>query len=274
MPSDSKFPGFGERGLPMARGKTTTDWRNDFNLRRLMNMAIMKSSGTVIVSYPRSGRTWVGTMLHELSIDPLFSHAGAKKSRLDSPDSVCRDIPAYAKYRVLFLLRDPRDVIVSHYHHYVRKKKWEGDLPGFMRDPIYGFERLVAFNLGWLAAHNQFREFAVVRYEDLRQRTAIELARIVDFLRCKISGPQILSKVVAEQSFEQMKRREQSGELHAQYGKYFTSGSENDNQRMVRRGVVGSYLEEMAAAEREFCDDLLARYDYHATAERLVAQAA
>jgi len=248
-------------------------WRTDFNLRRLMNMLILKSRGVVIVSYPRSGRTWLLAMLHALSIDPRFSHGGVKNTHLDSPDTVCQDIPDYLENRILLILRDPRDSIVSHHQHYLRKKKWEGDLPSFMRDPIWGFERLLAFNLGWLQAGNRFKDFTTVRYEDLRRNTEIELKRIVSFLGCKISGPQALSKVVAEHAFEQMKQRERSGELHARYGKLYSPfGSENDNEMVVRRGVIGSHVEEMTAADREFCEEMLKRYNYHVIVDQLAGR--
>ncbi len=171
------------------------------------------------------------------------------------------------------MLRDPLDVVVSHYHHYVRKGKWKGDLSSFIRDPFWGFERLIAFNLGWLRAQDQFKDFATTRYEDLRRNTETELTRVVSFLRCRISGPQALSKVVAEQTFEQMRHREKSGELHARYGKIFSPGSENDNEMAVRRGIIGGYAEEMTAADQEFCEKLLDRYDYHPTVNQLAERA-
>lgn len=244
--------------------QATKPLRKDFSLRRLVNTAILISSGAVIVSYPRSGRTWLRVMLHELSINPVFSHGAARKMLYGDANTMRHDIPDYFGNRVLLLLRDPRDLIVSYFHHCVRQNVWDGDLSGFIRHPIFGFERLLAFTLGWLEAHGRFKDFATVRYEDLRQDTEIELKRVVAFLGCTISGPQALSKVVAEQSFEQMKYREKSGELHARYGKRFTPGSENDNERIVRRGVIGSHVDEMARAERDFCENMLARYDYHA----------
>lgn len=249
--------------------EATKPLRKDFSLRRLVNTAILISRGAVIVSYPRSGRTWLRVMLHELAINPVFSHGAAKKMRQGDSGSMGRDIPDYSGNRVLLLLRDPRDVIISYFHHCVRQHVWDGDLSGFIRHPILGFERLLAFNLAWLEAHDTFKDFKMVRYEDLRRNTETELNRVVGFLRCTISGPQALSKVVAEHAFEQMKHREKSGELHAHYGKRFTPGSDNDNERIVRRGVIGSHADEMAAPDREFCENMLARHNYHATANRL-----
>lgn len=212
-------------------------------------------------------------MLHELSVNPRWRHAGAKKIRC-GPDTICHDVPDYFGDRVLFLLRDPRDTVVSYFHIRVRKKAWSGDLPGFLRNPNTGFERLLVFNLGWLEAQDRFMDFAAVRYEDLRQNTEAELARILGFLRCEPPGSQALSKIIAEQSFDEMKRREISGELHARFGNHFTASSEHDNQRKVRRGVIGGYIDEMAAPEQEFCEELLARYDYNASIDRLIAKAA
>ena len=245
-------------------------WRTDFNMRRLMNMIILKSRGVVIVSYPRSGRTWLFLMLHELSIGPRFSHGGQKRLHLGKPEPVCNITPDYQKNRVLFMLRDPRDLIVSHYHARVRKGKWNGDLASFVRDPFYGIERILAFNLGWLRARDQFNDFATLRYEDLRRNTEAELVRIIGFLGCRIPKPKAVASAVAGLAFERMRQREQSGELYARYGPIFSAGSESDNGMAIRRGVIGSHVEEMAAADREFCEELLQRYDYFATVNRLI----
>ncbi len=249
-------------------------WLVDLSVRRLINRMMLKRGDVRIVSYPRSGRTWLRMMLHDLSLDPDFTHAGAKQKLGRGPGSICSNVSDYFGKRVLFLLRDPRDTVVSHFHHCVRQKYWHGDMPGFVRDATTGFERLLVFNLGWLEANAHFKAFTAVRYEDLKQDTEIQLARVVRFLGCGPSSPEQVSKAVGEQAFDHMKHREQSGELHLRFGNRFTASSEQDNQRIVRRGVIGGHIDELAPAEQECCEELLARYNYSTNIDRFIAQAA
>ncbi|MBC8095335.1 MAG: sulfotransferase domain-containing protein [Akkermansiaceae bacterium] len=262
-----------EINLDMTRGNIPP-WLVELNLRRLVNQVILKCSRVRIVSYPRSGRTWLRLMLHDLSVDPRFTHAGAKRKLGRGPDTICSSIADYFGKRVLFLLRDPRDTVVSHFHHCVRQKYWDGDLPGFVRSPKTGFERLLVFNLGWLEANAHFKAFAALRYEDLKQDTEAELARVISFLACGLSGSEQISKAAAAQSFDHMKKREKSGELHLRFGNRFTASSEHDNQRIVRRGVIGGHMDELAPAEQEFCEELLTRYNYNLNIDRFIAEAA
>lgn len=248
-------------------------WMEYFNLTRLVSLAVILRDGTRIVSYPRSGRTWLRLMLHGLSVDARFTHAGSKRILHRGPDTICKDLPGHYRRRVLFLLRDPRDTVVSHFHHYVRQKVWAGDLPGFIRNPETGFERLLVFNLGWLEAQANFKAFTAVRYESLRRDTAGELARIIAFLRCGKSTPEAIARTVAEHEFDTMKQREQKGELHQRFGGRFTPGGGQDNQRIVRRGVTGGYLDELTPDDSALCEQLLVRYDYQSRIDRLVARA-
>jgi len=246
--------------------------KRELSLRRLLGGAGPDRARPLIVSYPRSGRNWLRTMLHDFSVNPRWKHAGSEKIQFD-PDTLCQNIPDYFVNRVLFLLRDPRDTVVSFFHNLVRIKAWSGDLPAFLRNPNTGLERLLVFNLGWMEAQGRFRDFAAVSYEGLQQDTEAALARILQFLGSKPPHPQVLSRVIAEQSFDEMKRREISGELYARFGKHFTARSENDNQRKVRRGVIGGYVDEMTSADQDFCEELLVRYDYNKRIDRSMRQA-
>jgi hypothetical protein len=256
----------------MSRHRAT--WLVDFSARRLANKFILWRNGVRIVSYPRSGRTWLRMMLHELSADPRFNHAGSQWKLQLGPDKICERIPNFAGRRVLFLLREPRDTVVSLYHHYTTEKGWKGDFAGFVRGPTTGIERLLAFNLGWLEAQARFRGFTAVRYEDLRADPKNELWRIINFMGCKVRDPRDYESAAASQSFDRMQDRERSGELRAQFGDRFPGGGAEANKMIVRRGVIGGYADEMAEAERQFCEEHIARLDYFARIDRLLAQAA
>jgi len=257
----------------MARGNRLP-WLVDASAERLFNQARLALRGVRVLSYPRSGRTWLRLMLHDLGVDPRFTHAGAKKMRQSEPASINADIPAFRSKRILFLLRDPRDTVVSHYHHCIRQKSFAGTLPDFVRGAATGFERILAFNTGWLEAHDTFRGFGAVRYEDMRTSPDAHLAAIITFLGCGRGDGDSIARAVASHDFETMRRMEQSGELHGRFGNRFTASGDGDNQRIVRRGRISSHEDELAPAEQDFCRELLARYDYKRRIAALLARTA
>lgn len=237
---------------------------DDLGMTRLLNKGILLARRLRIVSHPRSGRSWLRLMLHDLGADPRFYHAGAKGDLQRTPDDICRDIEAERARRIVFLHRDPRDVIVSFFHHCRRRGVWDGGLSTFIREPTRGFERILAFNLGWLGGAGDFAAFMPLAYEDLRARPEGELARLVRFMGCLGVSDADIERAVANNSFQNMKARERSGELHARFGDRFTPGGGDDESMIVRRGVVGSHGDELSDADRAYCDELLARYDYFA----------
>lgn len=242
-----------------------------FNVKRLINQAILKARGARIVSYPRSGRTWLRLMLHDVSVDARFTHVGSKNVLQLAPGEICQGMEKYARRPIVFLHREPRDTLISYFHHCRRRGVWEGDLATFVRDPRNGFERILAFNLGWMEAQDRFADFTAVAYEDLRADPHGELGRIVRFLRCNLVRARDIEAAIADNTFERMKEREQSGELHARFGDRFTPGGGPDENMIVRRGAVGGHASELSEADAAYCAELMERYDYRA---RLTAASA
>jgi hypothetical protein len=242
-------------------------------VKRFFHHALLKAQGLRIVSYPRSGRTWLRVMLHDLAIEPRFTHVGSKAILQNPPERVCEGMERYYKRHIIFLHREPRDVLVSYYHHCCRQDYWDGDLPSFIRNPNTGFERILAFNLGWLEASARFTDFMVVGYEELRANPHRDLARMVRFMRCGLTRRSDIDRAVENNTFQNMKKREQSGELRARFGDRFTAGGSSEDKMIVRRGVIGGHNAELDAADHEFCDELLRRYDYAARLDALVARA-
>lgn len=246
---------------------------DSFSLKRLVNQAILRTQKARIVSFPRSGRTWLRLMLHDLAVDARFTHAGSKNVLQRTAGEICDGLEKYEGRRIVFLHRDPRDVLVSYFHHCRRRGVWDGDLETFLRDPHNGFERILAFNLGWMEARHRFAGFLPVGYEDLRADPVAGLGRIVEFLRCRMVGPDDIRAAVARNSFERMQERERSGELHARFGDRFTPGGAAEESMIVRRGEIGGHESELSAEDIAYCDELLGRYDYLRRMRELAEQA-
>ena len=99
-----------------------------------------------VISYPKCGRTWLRVMIakalalhYKISLETVFDpsdviKAGCRKAprigfRHDGADlipdpskkSFKRKYQKYKNKKVIFLVRDPRDVLVSYYFHRTRR---------------------------------------------------------------------------------------------------------------------------------------------------------
>jgi hypothetical protein len=233
-----------------------------------------------LISYPKSGRTWfrfvlshyfdnaailkVGTNLHNMfSVLPNFdldtvrgipsfgfsnhvpeipfipvSHLGYQRSLfLDRP--------------VIFMVRDPRDVIVSAYFHATRHKhRFEGSISDFIMDPEQGLPCLVNYLNKWAAGLKRSKNI-ILTYEELSRNTEAETARILTFLGCEIDQA-ALTQAVKAGHFSAMQEREISEGLPAH--DYDRSDTESLRMRRGQAGGFGDYLNaEQIFAIEEMC---------------------
>lgn len=249
----------------------------------------------LIVSFPKSGRTWLRVFLSRYRQKLLgeeafnldmhrrpgaqgvtydFSHAGAdpkfgflrlRKHVMRHSDNpfICGlpewflgvrpiRIPVGAK-RYLFLVRDPRDVLVSFYHQAVsRNRFWAGSMGGFARNPHIGIRRIVAL-MNHLAKHSEALDAPFFHYEDLR---ADPEARFEELLSAAgdIVDAGIVREAVEYASFENMRRMEESG----RHGKRLVSRRSNDpNSLKTRKAEVHGYRKELGRTTIEFVEDYL-----------------
>lgn len=216
------------------------------------------------VSYPNSGRTWLRVMLGDLGLFPRFTHAGAKGRARNTADLICNINPKYRLDQIVFLMRDPMDTLVSHYFGASLKgRHWHGSLKEFIRHPHYGIERIVCFHQGWYNDRTRFRQFRLLKYEDIRANPCSRLAALLQYLRVPGIEPGQITLAVRLASFDNMKRRESSGELDQRFPDRFRyEYNQNPNRMKVRKGVIGGYQEHLDVDDIEYCRSVMKRYRY------------
>jgi hypothetical protein len=141
----------------------------------------------------------------------------------------------------------------------------EISMPDFIRDPHFGVEKIIVFNLLWLERGCKMKKFKSVGYEALRTHPVNGLASITKWLRPDSTFDlHRIESVVQESSFQKMREQEENGELSKQYDKKIFGGTVADNpdSYKVRRGKVGGYTDYFSEKDLAYCDELLARYDY------------
>ncbi len=223
----------------------------------------MRMDDVFIVSYPKSGTTWLAFLVANVikgearqavnlrnSIDYVpdvnklyVKKKGMLQGTLDdyavmpSP----RFFKAHALYgrdlpKVVYLLRDPRDVMVSYWHYdRLINPAAAPSLAAFVaRDdhwPCY-WDAHVA---DWLLP-GQHPRLLVVRYEEMHRDAKEVLQRVLDFADVSYT-PAKIERAVAASRFEAMQSFEdQNGAAEA---------VADPKERFVRRGRAGGWRDEL-----------------------------
>lgn len=222
---------------------------------------------TVVISHPKSGRTWLRIMLKDAGIERVcFSHAGACEQASLPIDALVAIVDSWRPKRILLLVRDPRDVAVSFFFQATRRTKvYSGCFADFLRDPRFGLERIICFNLAWVAKNLRFASFGLVSYEQLHTETLRTLGRVTQFLVGRQIGELELKKIIARNTFEALHQMELSGEGRKRWGFRLSPGDRNDVESYkTRRGIVGGWLDYFSSDDRLYATEILERHDYFA----------
>lgn len=158
---------------------------------------------TFLVSYPKSGNTWVRFLLANLlhpnetvgfaNINRLLPAPGVLSKRFLRSLPRPRILKSHETFdvrfrKVIYLVRDPRDVAVSEYHFDLKKRYIEPDvtLEQFVKKFIAGetssYGSWWEHAAGWIATRQGNPNFLLVRYEDLLSDSVGETAKIAEFL--------------------------------------------------------------------------------------------
>lgn len=253
--------------------------------RGLVKYYAFHSSRLHVVSYPKSGRTWLRFLLgmslcEQFGVDPpaalevleihrlarldrripsiRFSHDDTPQNK--RPSELERDKRRYRSRDVVFLARDPRDIVVSSYFHHKHRAphfgelSFHGTISEFLRDPVFGIATIVEFMNIWASNRGVPRRFLLVRYEDLLRDTEAELVKVL-----RLAGvdplPDAVSNAVAAGRFENMRRLEEQDALGSDRLRPIDSADSRSFK--VRRGVAGSYAEDLGEDDKAYVNDAL-----------------
>ena len=222
-------------------------------------------SNTVVVSFPKSGRTWLRFMLDAAGVRLDYVHAGAEHRDAKLLRELRGEPERWSRKRILFLYRDPRDTAVSGYFQAVHrlKTRYAGDFHAFLRDPRHGIEKIAGFNLMWLEAHATFPGFAAISYEMLHGDPAGGVARAIRFVTGATPDPAVIATAVDAGRFDAMRTVELA--LGSKRAARLGGGDpSNPESFKTRRGVVGGWHDYFDAADTAFAEEVLARTDYQA----------
>lgn len=190
---------------------------------------IILPDDTFLVSYPKSGNTWARLLIANLlspdkpadfrAINRLVPDPSSETKRhftnMPRPRVIKSHFVFDPRYpRVIYIVRDPRDVVISEYH-YQRKTRNIDDgysLEEYVRRFVAGETypengSWVEHVTSWLAARDSDPRFLLLRYENMLSHPTDELARIAVFLNIPAT-PQRLAEIISLSSAERMRELE------------------------------------------------------------------
>jgi Sulfotransferase domain len=193
------------------------------------NLAVYPDD-TFIVSYPRSGNTWTRFLIANLvfssekvtftNIERLVPDTSSQSNRALKRTPRPRIIKSHTYFdprypRVLYIVRDPRDLVLSYYNFSRKYRQVADDYPlaNYVDDFVDG--NLISADWGtwaenvasWIYTRKNQSNFLLMRYEDMKIDTEHELRRIAAFLGVEVT-PQRLQKAIEASSAERMREME------------------------------------------------------------------
>jgi len=150
--------------------------------------------------------------------------------------------PFDARYRrVVYIVRDPRDVVLSQYHFQIKRGIIQTGHPieEFVQRSVIGHVNEFGSwgqNVGsWLIARYNTPGFLLLRYEDLKERPEEGLAKIALLLGLKTDHEQ-LAKAVELSSADRMRKLE-----NLQADKWASTKGTRKDLPFVRAAVAGGW---------------------------------
>lgn len=232
----------------------------------------------LICGYPKTGRTWLRFMLagsiadhYDLGIDvdltnaySIVPNSGGEVIPGQPDFSQIDDLPriemSHAAYsdeqhgnaNILFLTRDPRDIMVSHWLHNTRQIKQSSQgLTEFVRNPATGVDAFLRHLEGW-SPH--LGDEQVITYESMRLDPIGILKRVTSRFGLPITDSET-SRAVESASMEAMRRKEVERGIAGHQSLY----DRNDPEaRRVRRGKVGGFTDYLTLEDEVFIRERVA----------------
>jgi Sulfotransferase domain len=240
-----------------------------------------------LVTYPRSGTTWISCVAAEL----LFQMSPNNLTEIDSivpdvhvlPEKSAVPVasqhlikshfqlngpPPFGEYRrVIYLVRDPRDVMLS-YHRYVRfLSKYPGDLKEFAMDWAAGRIWPCSWQEhvnSWLAPRLQAAPFelTVLRYEDFAADPVAQTGILAKVLGVDVGRARI-EEIVTDTSSDSMRERESKGKNGIGPEFNFIGAAKAGNWKQLQSGDDRDAISIL----EEFAHDAMQRAGYTRSAE-------
>lgn len=257
---------------------------NLFLRERRIRKRMQRANATAeafVVSIPKSGRTWhrilLGYYLTRIlqqdarnAVDlcslcgaasiPLiaYTHNGtAMSDKLPAANELAASPLEWQNRKVLLLVREPRDVLVSAYFHArYRQQSFHGSIAEFVRNPYVGIEKLLLALNCWHSERHLAASFEVISYEQMRHRPGDVLRKTLRFAGIADVDDALVEESIDFTRVDNLQRLEQSDFFRSSS---MRGASVDPRSRKVRSGKVGGFREHLSEDDLHFIAEAEAR---------------
>jgi|WetSurMetagenome_2_1015567.scaffolds.fasta_scaffold261865_1 hypothetical protein len=210
------------------------------------------------ISYPKSGRSWIRYALTLLDIEKhiCFHHDGFEFNDGTKPPhnfDVEERLAIYSQAdRIVYLSRDPRDVMVSLFFQVTGRFKdffhYKGNISDFIRDKYFGAHNLKAFQDMWAELSDKTNTLHVT-YELCHEDLPGVLGQIVMHYGFAVPTERLI-EVAGQSQFDLMKAVESKGQF-----KYPWLRPRNDSIK-VRRGMISGFVDTLSIDDIDYLNKM------------------
>jgi hypothetical protein len=222
-----------------------------------------------MLSYPKCGRTWLRLMMGKALVDDLgideapmelgklHDHKGSlprmrvthdDDPQLKRPDEVERDKRRYARKDIIFLVRDPRDTMISYYFQASKRRdRFAGTPSEFLRHDVGSLDTIIAYFNVWAQNRTVPRSFTLVRYEDLHADPRRELERCLRVVG-HVPSSERLDAAVQFSRFDNMRKLEHRADQQAN-ARLRAANSDDTESFKTRKGKVGGFRDYLSEGD-------------------------
>ncbi|XP_022256006.1 estrogen sulfotransferase-like isoform X2 [Limulus polyphemus] len=234
-------------------------------MRDLMGFKV-REDDIFVVSFPKTGTTWVQELVYVIATDLDFNAAQAKNleqrfpfieffypglkiiEKTSSPRFLKSHLPytllppeaQQIKPKIVYIMRNPKDVLVSYYHflRMVKEISYKGSFEEFFKSFLDGkipYGPIWKHYLEWWE-HRNDENVLFLFYEDLHKDIVASVKKIADFLGKSLTEEEI-ERIAYHCSFQQMAKNPS-----VNYSHWDDLDVRNKNEaEFMRKGIVGDW---------------------------------
>ncbi|KXB08195.1 hypothetical protein AKJ56_01705 [candidate division MSBL1 archaeon SCGC-AAA382N08] len=192
--------------------------------------------------------------INDISAGGLIDEADAqfRYSKQGVPRIQHSHFPYYFMFKnkkVLLLIRDLRDSIVSRYEKHCKREKDPVDFSVFLREGFLNersgsfkrpLEQKVNFLNSWCKSKDKPDRLLVKKYKELKEKQRKAMKEVLNFLEIPDFNFSLVEKAVDFGSFENMKKLE---------------GKEASEGRVVNKGKTNRYQDHFSPEDKKFFEE-------------------
>lgn len=222
-----------------------------------MGIQSIENDDTFVVSYPKSGNTWMRFIIANLLTSERVTFRNLNQfvpgiygfknqvNEMSSPRFIKTHDPHFSRFpKVVYIYRDLRDVVISYFHFQKSQNLFDGSISEFIRsthlEQFGGWESHVRKAFKFQEKHPD--RILMLSYEEMLESLPQQVERIQSF--CNISGRKSVDEIVNLCSFDSLKKTEQ------QFGKVY----DEIPFSFFRAGKAGQWKQELRKEDVKFLE--------------------